>query len=229
MQFVDNVRNAINPQVIKLYAEKNYSESKRLTLVSAEYVFYLLLLLGVPAIMIMPALLDIWLVEVPVYATEFARLIIIQNILGNFSAAFYTPMVAANRIKKNSVASVVLCVTQFSLIYLLFKIGLSPLWVRYLGIIFSLIWSFVVKPYILWKDIGYTKKELFFCVLRCGKTLVPIVIACFLIYKLIPQERIIDSVLVALSSIVIIVLFVFLLMEKRDRKRLVCFIKRKIQ
>ena len=55
MQFVDNVRQAVNPQVIKLYAEEKYQESKTLTLQSAEYVFDLLLLLGVPCVMIMPS------------------------------------------------------------------------------------------------------------------------------------------------------------------------------
>ena len=44
MQFVNNVRQAVNPQVIKLYADEKYQESKKLTLMSAEYIFDLLLL-----------------------------------------------------------------------------------------------------------------------------------------------------------------------------------------
>ena len=113
MAFVNNVRVAVNPQITKLYANGDYLASKELTLRSAELIFYLLLLLGVPCIMIMPTLLNIWLVEVPDYAVVFARLIVFQNILDNFNAAFYTPMTAANKIKKNSFAAVLICFTQF--------------------------------------------------------------------------------------------------------------------
>lgn len=229
MQFVDNVRNAVNPQVIKLYAECDYSESKQLTLVSAEYVFYLLLLLGIPAIMTMPQILNIWLVEVPGYAVEFARLIIIQDILGNFSAAFYTPMVAANKIKKNTVAAVILCIVQFSLLYLLFKIGLSPLWASYLGIISCIIWSFIIKPYILWKDINYSIEELSHCIFKSIRTLIPIIIVCIAIFKFIPQNTLWKSILVAILSVLTVLIFVLLMMEKKDRSRILCYIKRKLR
>lgn len=225
MQFVNNVRQAVNPQVIKLYAEENYSESKRLTLVSAEYVFYLLLMMGIPAILVMPKLLDIWLVEVPGYALEFARLIIIQDILGNFSAAFYTPMVAANKIKKNSLAALALCIIQFSSIYYLFKIGLSPLCARYIGILFTIIWSFVVKPYILWKDINYSWSEILRCILRCLRTLIPILLLCVLIYYLIPQTSIMDSIIVALLSFLSVATCSFLFLEKQTRRRFLNYIK----
>ena len=73
MQFVNNVRQAVNPQVIKLYADNQYEESKKLTFISAEYIFDLLLLLGVPCIMVMPKLLDLWLVDVPDYTVAFTR------------------------------------------------------------------------------------------------------------------------------------------------------------
>lgn len=225
MQFVNNVRQAVNPQVIKLYAAGDYNESKRLTLVSAEYIFYLLLMLGLPAIMVMPKLLDLWLVEVPGYALEFARLIIIQDILGNFSAAFYTPMIAANKIKKNSIAAIVLCVIQFTSIYYLFKLGLSPLWARYIGIFFCIIWSFVVKPYILWKDINYTWKEITLCVLRCMRALVPILLLCGAIYALLPQITLWDSLLVAILSFCSVAICSFFFVDKSTRKRFINYIK----
>ena len=228
MQFVNNVRQAVNPQVIKLYAEKNYNESKKLTLVSAEYIFYLLLMLGLPAIMIMPKLLDIWLVEVPGYAVEFARLMIVQDILGNFSAAFYTPMIAANKIKKNSVAAIVLCVAQFSSIYVLFKVGLSPLWARYIGILFCIIWSFFVKPYILWKDINYTWKEITLCILRCVRALVFILFLCGAIYALVPQKELLDSLLVAILSCISVAVCSFFFVGKSARKSLINYVKRRL-
>lgn len=46
--FTSNFRVAINPQIIKLYATKQYDESRKLTLESSIYVFELYLLFGIP-------------------------------------------------------------------------------------------------------------------------------------------------------------------------------------
>jgi O-antigen/teichoic acid export membrane protein len=220
MQFVNNVRQAVNPQVIKLYADGKYADSRRLTFTSAEYVFDLLLLLGVPCIMVMPALLDLWLVEVPDYAVAFARLIVLQDILGNFSAAFYTPMVAANKIQKNSIASVFLCVLQFVLLFVLFKFGFGPLWARYLAIASTCLFSFVVKPYILWKDVDYDLKEIYWCIWRSVRVLLPVTLLCVLIYVALPQTNIWQSVLVGLLSLIVVVIVAAVSMEKPLRNRI---------
>lgn len=229
MQFVNNVRSAVNPQVIKLYADEKYDDSKRLTLQSAEYVFDLLLLLGVPLIMVMPNLLNIWLVEVPEYAVTFARLIIIQDILGNFSAAFYTPMVAANKIEKNSVSAAILCTVQFGTLYLLFRCGMGPVWARYIGILFVCIWSFIVKPYILWKDINYSWKVMGVCILRCMRMLLISGMCCAVVYYLIPQESIWDSLIVAFIAFVTVGLFSFIFVGKNMRRKVLNYVSRKIE
>ena len=94
--------------------------------------------------MVMPTLLDFWLVDVPDYAVAFSQLIVAQNILDNFSAAFYTPMLAANKVAKNSIAAVFLCILQFILLWFLFAHGLGPLWARYLAMLSGIIFSFIV-------------------------------------------------------------------------------------
>lgn len=225
MQFVTNVRQAVSPQVIKLYADGKYEDSKKLTFSSAEYIFDLLLLLGVPCILVMPTLLDIWLVEVPDYAVAFARLIVLQDILGNFSAAFYTPMVAANKIKKNSIASVFLCILQFVLLYVLFKFGCGPLWARYLALISTSLFSFVVKPYILWKDVNYGLKEMYVCIWHCIKILLAIIALCTPAYYLIPQESLSGALLLVLISVAIVLAVALLFMDKSTKNRLFSLIK----
>lgn len=227
MQFVNNVRQAVNPQVIKLYADRQYSESQKLTFLSAEYIFYLLLLIGIPCIMVMPKLLSIWLVEVPEYTVAFSRLIIAQQILGNFSAAFYTPMLAANKLAKNSLASVFLCIFQFAILWLMFKIGFGPLWARYLGLFACILFSFVIKPYILWKDIDYDVKRIYSCILRCIKVLLLISVVCGIIYVVIPQNSILSSLFVACLSICTVIVFFFANLDKQMRNKLLSLIIRK--
>ena len=229
MQFVTNIRQAVNPQVIKLYADRKYDDSKKLTFVSAEYIFYLLMLIGVPCIMILPTLLNIWLVEVPDYAVAFARLIIVQDILGNFSAAFYVPMVAANKIQKNSIASVFLCILQFVMLFVLFKFGCGPLWARYLGILSIVLFSFVVKPYILWKDVDYTLKEIYICIWQCMKVMIVVIMLCIGIYITIPQTSVGRSAIVLILSAVSVLFSVLLLMKQSLRQKALLYIKSRIK
>ena len=217
---VNNVRQAVNPQVIKLYADQQHEESKRLTLTSAEYIFYILLLVGVPCIMIMPQLLSIWLVKVPEYAVAFARLIIAQQIIGNFSAAFYTPMLAANKIAKNSIASIVLCVFQFVVLWVLFHYGFGPLWARYLGILSAITFSLFVKPYILWKDINYSLKDIYTCIGKCMIILCIVIITNILLLKLIPNNSLTTSVILGICSFSVVAVIELIFLEKSARKRI---------
>ena len=176
MQFVNNFRTAINPQIIKLYAAGDKEASKRLTLSTTVYCFDLVLLFGLPILFVTDELLHLWLVEVPDYAVIFTQWIIVNQIVGTFNAAFYIPMMAANKIKSNSIAAVYFGIGQFILLYLLLKIGFGVMWVQYLQLFTTIIFSLIVKPYILYKDIDYTLKELFFCYWNCLKVLMIVLV-----------------------------------------------------
>lgn len=171
MQFVNNFRTAINPQIIKLYAAGDRDASKKLTLQTTVYCFDLILLLGLPAIVMMDWLMGVWLVEVPVYAVAFTQWIIISNIVGTFNAAFYIPMMAANKMRSNSIAAVVFGIGQFVVLYFLLRIGFGPMWVQYMGLIVSVVFSLFVKPFILYREIDYSFKELLLCYWNCTKVL----------------------------------------------------------
>lgn len=171
MQFVNNFRTAINPQIIKLYAAGDKEASKKLTLQTTVYCFDLILMLGLPAIVMMDWLMSVWLVEVPDYAVAFTRWIVVCNIVGTFNAAFYIPMMAANKMRSNSIAAVIFGIGQFVLLYFLLRIDFGPMWVQYMGLIASVVFSFFVKPFILYREIGYSLKELLLCYWNCTKIL----------------------------------------------------------
>lgn len=171
MQFVNNFRTAINPQIIKLYAAGDKEASKRLTLQTTVYCFDLTLMLGFPAIVMMDWLMGVWLVEVPDYAVAFTRWIIVCNIVNTFNAAFYIPMMAANRMKSNSIAAVFFGIGQFSVLYVLLKLGFGPMWVQYMGLALAIVFSLLAKPFILYREIDYSFKELLTCYWDCTKVL----------------------------------------------------------
>lgn len=179
MQFVNNFRTAINPQIIKLYASGDKEESKKLTLETTVYCFDLILMIGLPAIVVMEKLMSIWLIEVPPYAVVFTQWIIVRQIVSTFSTSFYIPMMAANKMKVNSLAAVISGIGAFLLLYFLFKIGLGPMWIQYVGLLCALMFSVIIKPYVLYRDINYTFKEMLLCYWTCCKVTLISLLAVF--------------------------------------------------
>ena len=228
MQFINNIRTAVNPQIIKLYASGDYEGSKRLTLKSSLYVFDLLLLLGLPFILLMEPILNLWLKEVPPYTVVFAQCIVASQIIGNFSASFYTPMLAANKIKKNSIAAVIFSFSNFIILYLIFKLGGDVMWVQYIYILNSILWSYLIKPFILYKDINYNISEMAKCILCTFKVgLLSCIIA--IPTRIFLDNSIIECVLLFMITIVAVIISSYIFMYKEDRQKATSFIYNKIK
>lgn len=217
-QFVNNIRQAINPQIIKLYAENKQEESEILTLKSSEYLLYLLMLIGVPCILAMPRILSIWLEEVPEMAVAFCRLMILQVILDNFNAAFYVPMLAANKISKNSILGGIICIFQFFVTWLLFHFNFGPLWARYMGIFSILMLSFIIKPYILIHDINYPFNKIISCIKHSIAVMFTVSLLNFILYLLIPQDTFVKSLIIVVVSVVLILLISYLYIGRTARR-----------
>lgn len=227
MQFVNNVRTAVNPQIIKLYAAGEYEASKRLTLKSSLYVYDLMLMLGLPFIYLTEPVLNIWLKDVPPYTVIFAQYIVASQIIGNFSASFYTPMTAANKIKKNSVAAVIFGGGNFALLYIILRLGGSVMWVQYLNIANMILWSYFLKPYILYKDVGYHIPEMAKCIFL---TLKVTILSCALSLpiRLYLGNSLTNCISILLFTVCSVVLASFLFMYKEDRKKAKHFVLNKL-
>lgn len=226
MQFVNNFRTAINPQIIKLYAAGDKASSKKLTLETTVFCFDLVLVLGLPAIMVMDKLMQIWLVEVPDYAVVFTQWIIVSNIIGTFSSSFYVPMMAANKIKINALVAVLLGFTQFIILYFMLKAGLNPMWIQYMNLILCAAFSFIVKPFILHKQIDYEFSELFSCYFTCFKVLILSLIPT------IPAAIFLgDTILMSIVKVVIsatsVCIASYIFMKKSQREKVLLMIKSK--
>lgn len=227
MQFVNNFRTAINPQIIKLYASGNREESKKLTLETTIYCFDLVLMIGLPAIVVMDKLMTIWLVEVPPYAVIFTQWIIVRQIVSTFAASFYIPMMAANKMKVNSVAAVFSGVGVFIVLYLLFKLGFGPMWIQYVGLISALMFSLIIKPYVLYKDIDYTIKEMFSCFWTCAKVALLSMLIITPIFSL--GNSFGESLLKMIIAFIAVVLSSWVMMDKLMKQKCVALMKNKVK
>lgn len=221
MQFVSNFRTAINPQIIKLYAAGEYEDSKRLTLNTTILVYDLVLLLGLPSIFVMETIMKIWLVEVPPYAVIFTQCIIAQRILSTFDAAFYIPMMAEGKIKTNSMLASISGPGIFVILYLLFKIGASVMWLQYAGFFSLAIFGFIIKPYLLVHDEkGYGYSDFKHCFLTCLKVTLSSIFLSYIFYMLIGNSTIMTSFFLFLCSFLCVIICSTIFMDKITRYKI---------
>ena len=75
-QFSNNFQTAINPQMIKSMASKNYSDTRRLCISSSKMSFYIMCVIGIPLLLNMSFILKLWLVDVPEYTAQFCMIVL---------------------------------------------------------------------------------------------------------------------------------------------------------
>lgn len=228
MGFVNNFRTAFNPQIIKLYAAGDRDASKKLTLQATIVCFDLVILLALPCIYTMKTIMGLWLVEVPEYAVVFTQFVLISNIIGTFSASFYIPMMAANKIKFNSIASVFLGVLQFVGLYFILRFGGDAMWVPYVNLILVIGFSLFVKPYVLWKDIDYSLTELLKCYWDCTKVFLLSFAVSFPLVRSL-GDSVWEAAIIIFVTVLAVGISSFVFMEKEMRAKLVSLVKNKIR
>lgn len=227
--FTGNFRTAINPQIIKLYANKEYGESRKLTLNTSVYVFELLLILCLPVIVLMEPILNLWLVDVPEYSVIFGQYIVATQLLGVYSSALYVPMVASGRLKENSYASVFVTFGGVLILYFLLKAGSSVMWVQYIGLIQMCLYSFVVKPVILCRHIpGYNRKFILQNLWQCLKISIAPILVSFIIYKYFEATTLWQMLLVVFVIFVVVCVSALAFMDKDLRLKVLNFIKNRL-
>lgn len=227
MQFVNNFRVALNPQIIKSYAARDFADFKKWCLRSASISSNLLLILSLPCIVTMNAILNIWLVEIPEQALEFIQLAIFCQVIESISSATYIAFVASGKIKSNALLSTFTGGGYFIVLYCVFKFGGGALWVQWLYLLLSLLSVFVFRPYLLHKEVGFTYIEVYKSVWDCFK---PIVSASLLSYGLsvLFGESLWQQILLFFSVTIVTGITVWLFMEKAMRAYILNIIKTKL-
>lgn len=80
-QFTGNFMTAVNPEIVKSYARKDYSSMIKLINNSAIYSFFLLLVFMMPVMFKLNVLLKIWLGNVPENTVDFTLIILALTIV----------------------------------------------------------------------------------------------------------------------------------------------------
>ena len=98
--FVGNFQMAVNPQIVKRYANNELASMHSLIFMSAKVSFLLLLFMGLPLAIEAEYVLSLWLGQVPEYTVVFVRLVILIMLIDSLSGPLMTAAQASGRIKK---------------------------------------------------------------------------------------------------------------------------------
>ncbi len=229
-QLVNNFRTAVNPQIVKLYAARDFDESKKLLLFSTNASYYLMLMISLPLIFLADPILHFWLgSNVPEYTTVFLQIVIAQSLFQVFDRSFYVPLYAKGQLKENAILTPLFDFLPFPVVYVLFKLGYSPVSLSWAYLISSMIIGLIIKPSLIVKYVGYTWGEIFSVFIPCIRVTIIAVIFAVIYHILIPKTSVwlylIEVVLMMLFSIIVSYFFG---LNKAMRRKIEVYIKEKL-
>lgn len=229
VQFVSNFRMATNPQIIKKYASNDVEGFKNLLLNSAKYSYYLMWMISLPLFFLADPLLHIWLKEVPEYTLGFLRIVLIQNMFSVLAMSFHTGLIAKGKLKENVIITSLVYFIQFPLVYLLFKLGFSPIALAWVWLAADSVIGFIVKPHLLAKFINIPQIHLWTLCCKCILISFVSFILPFYSSLYIDVNTIIGFFLMGSISIISAGIIIWIIgLDKNTKIKFIYFVKQRI-
>lgn len=224
-QLVSNFQVAYNPQLVKLYAQNKTSELFSLIRKSSKFSFFLLLYAFVPIFFCSDYILHLWLGRVPEYTEIFVRLMLIYVLIDSLQAPLWLSVLATGDIKKYHLITGTMMLVNIPLVFVLMKLGLSPL--------YAWLSRIVINCLIFVERLVYLKFKMGFPI---GSYIKTTIIPCTTVLLLIIPSSIITSglfddtlrlvILLASNTIIVSVLILLLGLDKEERKSVLGYIKK---
>lgn len=183
-QFLTSFGTAIGPQIVKSYAQNDFSYMHSLVIRGTKFSFFLTLVLVVPLYVNIEYILQFWLSEVPEYTASFARLTLLAALSTSLSNVTLKALHATGRIKRFQIIEGTLLLMIVPIAYVClrwFNINPSGVFVVYLAIEFI---TQFVRVWIIYPMIKLSiKKYLTDILFPIFKTFLIIIPISVLLYK----------------------------------------------
>lgn len=183
--FSTNMMKALDPVITKKTACGEMDSTNHYALLGCKYSTYLFMLIGVPVIINIKYILELWLTDVPEWTTVFCALQFLNLIITQSTRAVATAIYATGHIKWYAIFKSIFNILPILAIYVAFKLGGSPVWL-YIPIIVLLgIGGNVVILYYGHKECSLSIKDYIIKVmLPLIGSLIMMFICGYLIYEL---------------------------------------------
>lgn len=229
ISFTTNFTMALNPQMIKSYANGEHKRMNSLLFKGGRFSFYLLMLLCLPILFNTEFILQIWLTNVPEYAVIFTKLALILSMTESFTYTIGYAIQASGKIKYYQVIVCGILLLSFPISYILYKMNFPPYTALCVSIIIGLL-ALVIRLFFLRKilhiPISNYVRSVF---VPCGITLLIALIAPYFSRKIFLYNWngfIMQSLIVEFSVILSVY---FIGITKSERYRIRKMVRNKIK
>lgn len=127
-EFINNIQQATNPQIVQTYASGDYDAVKSLMYDNFRWNFSLYWLIALPLMFEIDYILNIWLVEVPEYTGIFTIIIVLRSLLKCIERPINSVNFAIGKMKPLNIFATGSVLLTTALMVLLFYIGFPPYW-----------------------------------------------------------------------------------------------------
>lgn len=215
--FISNLMMAVQPQIIKSYACKNYRYSYSLVNQSSKFGFFLIFVISLPIILETEFIINLWLGQTPGYTIIFTRLVLIDLNISLLFSSLASIAQATGNIKKYQQMITLTFIMVFVCTYIAFSFGLAP-WVTFIiSIAFSLV-GLLMRVYVVSKLSSFSPKVYFkkvIAVCIVFSILTPIFPVLFWSYSSTSLlELLLLYILTIISSVIV---FLFVVSTKNER------------
>lgn len=125
--FITGFLQASLPQLVKYYGEGDMQKFQRLIFNVTQYTLFIVALMLVPCMFEIDYVVGLWLGgNVPQYTCAFIKVTLACALIYNSNAMVEHGLHAMNKIKQNSMYSVPVYLLDIPLVYLVLKLGYSP-------------------------------------------------------------------------------------------------------
>lgn len=142
--FANNFFIAVQPQVTKSFALKDFDYLLKLFYGSSKYSFFMLWFLSLPLMLCIDIILSVWLKEVPPSAGLFVNLILTYSLINVLNNPIWSVALASGKLKKYICIGSGIFLTSFPISYVFLKNGYSAASVLIVSNVVRFIYLWVV-------------------------------------------------------------------------------------
>lgn len=229
VSFVNNFRMAINPQILKRNAAGETESYKQLLLWSTNITYYMMLIFVLPLVFTSRFVLEIWLKEVPPYATEFMQIALLEMLFYVYDVTFYQIFQAEGCLKENAIICPVMDFIGLTVVYSYYLIGGSVLAIAWIMLILTLVQGIIVKPWLAVKMFGFQWGDFIGVFVNNIKvTLVSVIVPCIVHLCFEPMVTV-YVILILLSVLSVGLSSLYVGMTVTERRKLMDMVATKIR
>lgn len=216
MSFCQNVLRALSPQIVKTYANGEYSNYNKLVNTGTKVEVVLIVLIVVPLYAKMNYLLALWLTDVPDYTAEFVKCFLATSLFYAFMGPVKTAILATTNIKKFLILPDLINILSLPFCYFVANAGYSPTYVVIIIAIAEILTN-TIRCIIAAKDTCLSSSDMLSSSIRCVLLVVIVMVVAYESRNLFGNTLINLAMLIVYNAVITLVLSYFIICNRKER------------